>query len=230
MMNNRGTAGSSPRARRLSMSACTTAEFSVAPSISPSGCFTPLPSMPIPATSTSSPVTGRRARGTPTPHHQPAGHLDAVDLPHQQIELGQVRSHPLLHAGRRERHEMPRGRRLRYSTPGRRRNIALRQSDRAPTLARPAVDTHQVHRPATNPTFLAGLLPAWERQFLPVEPADPRPLDCDLAGVEADLARCAPPAMTAPLRAARMPWPTSYLGVRLHHRAQCLEPGRQGDT
>src|SRR6516164_6101449 len=56
MMNNRGTAGSRPRAMRLSISACTTAAFSVAPSMSPSGCFTPLPSMPIAATSTSSPV------------------------------------------------------------------------------------------------------------------------------------------------------------------------------
>jgi hypothetical protein len=36
MMNNRGTAGSSRRATRLSMSACTTAAFSVAPSMSPS--------------------------------------------------------------------------------------------------------------------------------------------------------------------------------------------------
>jgi hypothetical protein len=39
------------------MSACTTAAFSVAPSMSPSGCFTPSPSMPIAATSTRSPVT-----------------------------------------------------------------------------------------------------------------------------------------------------------------------------
>jgi hypothetical protein len=31
MMNNRGTAGSRPRAMRLSISACTTAAFSVAP-------------------------------------------------------------------------------------------------------------------------------------------------------------------------------------------------------
>ena len=40
------------------MSACTTAEFSVAPSISASGCFTPLPSMPIPP-----PAPARRSCG-----------------------------------------------------------------------------------------------------------------------------------------------------------------------
>ena len=38
------------------MSACATAAFSVAPSMSPSGCFTPLPSMPTAATRTRSPV------------------------------------------------------------------------------------------------------------------------------------------------------------------------------
>src|SRR5437764_113629 len=52
MMNNRGTTGSSPRASRLSMSACTTAAFSVAPSISASGCLMPSPSIPIAATRT----------------------------------------------------------------------------------------------------------------------------------------------------------------------------------
>src|SRR6516162_3351298 len=68
MMNNRGTAGSRPRAMRLSISACTTAAFSVAPLLSPSGCFTPLPSMPIAATSTSSPVMWM-----PSISAQPAG-------------------------------------------------------------------------------------------------------------------------------------------------------------
>jgi hypothetical protein len=39
MMNRRQTFGSSPRSIRLSMSACTTAAFSVALSIRPSGCL-----------------------------------------------------------------------------------------------------------------------------------------------------------------------------------------------
>src|SRR5437764_11804433 len=54
MMNSRQTLGSSPRPIRLSMSACTTAAFSVAPSISASGCLWPSPSMPRAATSTNS--------------------------------------------------------------------------------------------------------------------------------------------------------------------------------
>src|SRR5205814_8050010 len=106
-----------------------------------------------------------------------------------------------------ERHEMARGRRLRYTAARRCRNVALRQSDRTPKLARRHVDQHQVHRPSAEPIFLDRLLPACQRQFLPIEGAHPRPLDCDLAGVEANLACRAPPAMTATVLAARMPWP-----------------------
>src|SRR5262245_876866 len=46
--------GTSPRSIRLSMSACTTAAFSVAPSIRASGCLWPSASMPRAATSTRS--------------------------------------------------------------------------------------------------------------------------------------------------------------------------------
>src|SRR5712691_4281479 len=161
--------------------------------------------------------------------HQLAGHVDAVDLHHQEVELGQVRGHPLLHACGRERDEVARGRRLRYSAPRRRWNVPLGQSYRTPKLARRHVDQHQVHRPLAEPVFVDRLLPACQRQFFPVEPAYPRPLDCDLASVEADLARRAPPAMTAPVLAARMPSPTGHLGVRFHHRAQRLDPGRQAE-
>ena len=52
MMNSRGIAGSSPRSIRSSMSAWTTAAFSVAPSASASGCLTPCASIPIAAIST----------------------------------------------------------------------------------------------------------------------------------------------------------------------------------
>ena len=161
--------------------------------------------------------------------HQILVHVNAVDLDHQQVELGQVRGHPLLHACGRERDEVARGRRLRYPAPRRRRNVSLRQSDRTPELARRHVDQHQVHGPLAEPVLVDRLLPACQRQFFPVEPAYPRPLDCDLASVEADLARRAPPAMTAPVLAARMPWPTCHLGVCFHHRAQRLDPGRQAE-
>jgi len=54
MMNSRQTVGSSPRSIRLSISAWTTAVFSVALSTRPSGCLSPLPSMPRAVTSTRS--------------------------------------------------------------------------------------------------------------------------------------------------------------------------------
>src|SRR5271166_4854743 len=107
----------------------------------------------------------------------------------------------------------------------------LRQSYGTPKLARRHVDQHQVHRPLPQPVLGHRLLPAIQRQFFPVERAYPRPLDCDLASMEADLARRAPPAMTAPVLAARMPWPTGHLGVRFHHRApasRARPPGRTG--
>src|SRR3979411_2727811 len=156
-------------------------------------------------------------------------HVNAVGLDPQQIELGQVRGHPLLQAGGRERDEVARGRRLRYSAPCRRRNVSLRQSYRTPELARRHVDQHQVHRPLAEPVLVDRLLPACQRQFFPVEPAYPRPLDYDLTSVETDLALCAPPAMTAPVLAARMPWPTGHRGVCFHHRAQRLDPGCQAE-
>jgi hypothetical protein len=52
--NSRQTFGLSPRSIRLSISAWTTAAFSVAPSTRPSGCLWPSPSMPRAATSTRS--------------------------------------------------------------------------------------------------------------------------------------------------------------------------------
>src|SRR4051812_22714100 len=47
--------------------------------------------------------------------------------------------------------------------------------------------------------------------------------------MEADLARRTPPTMTASVIVARMPWPTGHLGIRFHHRAQHLDPGRQAE-
>ena len=124
---------------------------------------------------------------------------------------------------------MARGRRLRHPASRRRRNVSLRQSYCTPELARRHVDQHQVHRPRAEPVLVYSLLPAFQWQFFAVEPAYPRPLDYDLASVETDLALRAPPAMTAPVLAARMPWPTCHLGVCFHHRAQRFDPGRQAE-
>ena len=65
---------------------------------------------------------------------------------------------------------------------------------------------------------------------LPVEAAHPRPLDRDLAAVEADLAlSCAPSDDRAGPRCAHGAARTGRLGVALHHRAQRLDPGRQAE-
>jgi hypothetical protein len=57
---SRGTAGSSPRSTRLSMSAWTVAAFSVAPSARPSGCLSPLASTPFGPRSCSALSSARR--------------------------------------------------------------------------------------------------------------------------------------------------------------------------
>src|SRR3954468_16610455 len=59
MMNSQTPAGSRPRSTRLSSKACTVAAFSVAPSTKPSGCFSPLPSIPTAAPRISSSLTCR---------------------------------------------------------------------------------------------------------------------------------------------------------------------------
>src|SRR6202142_54124 len=61
--------------------------------------------------------------------------VDAIDLPHHDVERGQVRTHPFLHARSRQRHEVPRSRRLRHARPLR-RNIALRKAARRPVAKR----------------------------------------------------------------------------------------------
>jgi hypothetical protein len=44
--------------------------------------------------------------------------VDAVDLHHHDVEPGQICAHPFLHARGRQRHEVPRSRRLRHACPG----------------------------------------------------------------------------------------------------------------
>jgi len=52
--------------------------------------------------------------------------VDAIDLDDQQVHLGQVGGHPLLHALRRQGHEPPRHRRLGDARSHGRRNVAAR--------------------------------------------------------------------------------------------------------
>ena len=39
--------------------------------------------------------------------HQVFGDVDAVNLHHHDVEGGKIRAQPFLHAGRRQRHEVP---------------------------------------------------------------------------------------------------------------------------
>ena len=126
-----------------------------------------------------------------------------------RIELGQVDgpSYSCMRVGRESRRSGARPP-TEHPASRRRRNVSLRQSYCTPELARRHVDQHQVHRPRAEPVLVYSLLQLSSGSSLPVEPAYPRPLDYDLASVETDLALRAPPAMTAPILAARMPWPT----------------------
>src|SRR5674536_365992 len=49
--------------------------------------------------------------------HEMLTDVDAVDLHHHDVEPGQILTHPFLHARSRQRHEVPRGRRLRHPGP-----------------------------------------------------------------------------------------------------------------
>src|ERR1035437_3010715 len=159
--------------------------------------------------------------------HEMLTDVDAVDLHHHDVESGQIRTHPFLHARSRQRHEVPRSCRLRHSSPGRRGNIALGKPYGSAQFPRRYVDQHQVHRPLAEPVLRDRTLPARQRQFLAPEVAHAGPLNRHLAGVEADLALGSAPAMAAPAIAAGMVSPASLLGVLFHHGSECLDPGRQ---
>jgi hypothetical protein len=71
------------------MSACTTAAFSVAPSINASGCLMPSPSIPI------------------SDQDEILADVNAVDLHHQEIEAGKLGGQPFPQPCARQRHKMP---------------------------------------------------------------------------------------------------------------------------
>src|SRR5450755_1769485 len=155
--------------------------------------------------------------------------VDAVDLHHHDVERGQVRTHPFLHAGSRQRHEVPRSRRLRHAGPRRRRNIALGKPHRAAEFPRRDVDQHQVHRPLAEPVLRDRMVPARKRQFLPCKVAHARPLNCYLAGMKSKLALGPAPAVSTPALAAGVTSPASLLSVFLHHRPQRIDARGQAE-
>src|SRR5580704_5858253 len=141
--------------------------------------------------------------------HEILTDVDAVDLHHHDVERGQVRTHPFLHARSRQRHEVPRSRRLRHSGPRRRRNIALGKPHRTAEFPRRDVDQHQVHRPLAEPVLRDRTVPARKRQLLPSKVAHARPLDCYLAGMKSKLASGSAPAVSTPSLAPGVPQASS---------------------
>src|SRR5580704_14876637 len=161
--------------------------------------------------------------------HEILTDVDAVDLHHHDVERGQVRTHPFLHARSRQRHEVPRSRRLRHSGPRRRRNIALGKPHRTAEFPRRDVDQHQVHRPLAEPVLRDRTVPARKRQLLPSKVAHARPLDCYLAGMKSKLALGSAPAVSTPSLAPGVTSPTGLLSVLLHHRPKRIDARGQAE-
>ncbi len=160
-MNNRQTLGSRPRSTRLSMSACTTAAFLVAPSARPSGCL--LPSRRYPARR---PGPGR---------YRCAAHRSGSP----QDRAATDPSHPRGHALGRERHEPARRRRFRGAVSHDRQQIAP-EPYRALELARRDVDQRQIHRPAAKSILGLGRSPGRQLNLMAVA-AHARPTHVNLA-------------------------------------------------
>ena len=170
MMNSRQTFGSSPRSIRLSISAWTTAVFSVAPSTRPSGCLSPLPSMPSAATSTRS-----------LPICRPSIWMISRSSLDRSVAIHSASRSADSATNRREAADFE------VPSPDD-RQVALRKPDSPPEFARRHVDQHQVHGPAAKPVLSLRRRPARQRNFMTVEAAHSRSMHRNFAAVEADLA------------------------------------------
>ena len=152
MMNRRQTAGSQatpcrPGCRRRS--ACTTAVFSVAPSITPRGCLSPL--------------KHRSCRRRPAASSR-SSIVDAVNLDDQQVQDWTGRPPSIVSCAPPTTPRQPaRYRRLGHPRSLRRGHVALRQADGAAELARRDVDQHQVERPLAQQVLRQRRLPSSAR-------------------------------------------------------------------
>ncbi|MFK4719427.1 hypothetical protein ABIE89_000527 [Bradyrhizobium niftali] len=155
--------------------------------------------------------------------------MQPVDLDHRKVERGQIGSHEVGQPRRRQRYEPPRGRRFRNPRSGRCRHVPLGQPDGAAEPARRHVDQHQVHRPATEPVLLRCRFPARDRDLAAVHAPDPGPLDLNLAAVETDPSSRSAPTVRPPRRIATVARPAGRRHIRLHHRAERLDPRRKAE-
>src|SRR5215472_9929808 len=212
MMNSLGRVGSTPRSTRLSISACTTEAFSVAPSMSPSGCLMPSPSIPTAATSTRCsvicmPSICMTRRSSPERSASIKLFMRSLDNATKCRDAADFDVPDPAGAG--------------ISPSGSRTD---RRNFRVETL-----DEHQIHRPLSEPVLPHCLLPARQRDLLAAELTNPRPFDVDLAPMEANLPLRVPPAIPAPALSTRVARPAKFLSLLLHHRRKRLEASRQAE-
>ena len=205
MMNSRQTLGLSPRSIRLSISAWTTAVFSVAPSTKPSGCL----STPRAATSTRS-----------LPICRPS------ILDDQQVEIGRVDA---IHSASRSADSATNRREAAdFEVPS---PAMIGRSPSGSRKARLSLRVeHQVHGPAAKPVLRLRRRPARQRNFMTIEAAHPRPMHRNLAAVEADLALRRAPAVAHPASAAAVRRACELLPVLAQHLFDGSNPSRQTEA
>ena len=134
------------------------AAFSVAPSTSPSGCFSPVASMPTAATRIRSSWTCR----------------PSIWIASRSRD-DRSRRQPVLQFRARQRHELARHRRLRGAVALGRGDIAVGQANRAPEPPGRDVDQHLVHRPPAQPVLALARGKAGKLQFpLAIRRPNPR--------------------------------------------------------
>ena len=161
--------------------------------------------------------------------HQVILDVKAVDLDRQQVKPGQVRVHPLLHLGRRQRHKMPRGRRFRRAIALFHRQIALRQAHGAAEFAGRHIDEHQVHRPFAKPVFFLRRRPTRQGDFLAGLAAHTRTAHAHLAAVKANRPDGRAPAVAFAPSGALMPPAAQRLGILIQHLFQRRNSGDQAE-
>src|SRR5216683_383504 len=213
MMNRRGTAGSSPRSIKLSISAWTTAECSVAPSMSPSGCFVPSLSIPIAATSTISSAIWMPSICTTMMSRWPRSDaihsfMRAADNATKRREVADF--------------DTPAPRGAGTSPSGSR---TARRNFRVDTLINIRFIAHRPSQSSSLARSQLGSGNSW-----PSKSRTRGRLELHFAAVEADLASGWAPAVPASPLAARVARPADLLRILLQHGADRLQAGGQAET
>src|SRR5271169_3630138 len=211
MMNSRQTLGSRPRSIRLSSSACATAAFSVAPSITPRGCLPPAPSTPTAPSSMRS-----SSMWMPSIWITSRSSCDRSEAIHSFMRSADSATN------RREVADLDRPAPSWAGT-------SPRQAHGAPEFARRHVDQHQVQGPLAEPILGHRCFPTRQRQLAAVAGPHARSLQRHFAAMEAQLSLGPSPAMSI-LAVPAIADPTEPGRIRLHHASQCRDARRQAES